>query len=408
MPALAHPPLDDFTELYLRLALQLERHIEGYVDAYFGPPQLKEQVLAEEKPSPKVLAKSTTQLRQQLDDASYDDRRKDYLQKQVHAMETVVNKLNGVKSPFLGEVEGYFDLKPDRPNEQAFLTALETLDDLFPGTGLLTERYESYRMQFEIPSDKQLQVLQLAAAEVENRTKGTIIGSELPEYEELELTIVKDRPWSAFNWYLGQAKSKIEFNVDLPLSGLSVIDTMAHETYPGHHLEHAVKENLLYYQKGYGENSVLLTLAPESLVSEGVANYGRELIYTRREALEWAVDRIFPLLPRQPEINVEAEIEISNALRAYDSLGGFLAFLLYVDGSSKEDCVKIALEHTPLTEERIQAYLKFILDPLWRSYIFNYYLGESLVETYVERGDKVKRFQSLLQQQFWPSLLAQG
>ncbi|MFX0114046.1 MAG: hypothetical protein ACFFB3_05830 [Candidatus Hodarchaeota archaeon] len=401
----SHPKLDDFTETYLRLALQLEKHIGGYVDAYFGPPELKEKVMAGEKPSFKVLDENVTYLISALDEINYEERRKDYLRKQVHAMAIIVRKLNGEKFSYLEEVEGCFDLKPDRPDDQVFRTALETLDDLFPGNGSIAERFETYRSQFEIPAEKQTLVLQLATEEVRKRSISTLVGSELPDYENVELSIVTDRPWGAFNWYLGQAQSKIEFNADQPMSGLSILDTMAHETYPGHHVEHAVKENLLYYQKGYGESGVLLTLAPESLISEGIANYGKKLIYTEKEAIKWAMEKIFPLLPKRPKIDIDTQIEISNALRSYDALGGCLAFLLYVDGYTTDETVKFALDHTHLTEERIRSYLKFIQDPLWRSYIFNYYLGESLVRDFAEKGDKRQQFQKLLQQQFWPSAL---
>ena len=37
---------------YLLLGLRLGRHVDGYVDAYYGPPELKEQADGEEPVAP--------------------------------------------------------------------------------------------------------------------------------------------------------------------------------------------------------------------------------------------------------------------------------------------------------------------------------------------------------------------
>ena len=34
------------SQRFVRLALALDRHIPGYIDAYFGPPEWKEQSIA--------------------------------------------------------------------------------------------------------------------------------------------------------------------------------------------------------------------------------------------------------------------------------------------------------------------------------------------------------------------------
>ncbi|MHA2495650.1 MAG: hypothetical protein ACXAEI_09175 [Candidatus Hodarchaeales archaeon] len=400
-----HPKLDDFTEHYLRLALQLDRHIEGYVDAYFGPPELKTQVLSEDLPSPKVLSKSINQLLYRLEEVDYDQRRTAYLQKQVAAIETTIKKLNGEKLNFIEEVEGCFDIRPEKAEEDSFLAALEALDEYLPGKGAITDRNDAYQKQFEIPQKQLPQILDLATEEVRQRSKTTIVSSELPENENMDIFTVTERPWSAYNWYLGQSQSKIEVNVDRPMDSLRILNLMAHECYPGHHTEHAIKEHLLYYQAGYGENAALLTLAPESLISEGIANYGRDLLFSRREALEWTAAQIFPLLPKQPVFDIETHLKILEANQAFDGLSSHIALLLYVDGCTKEEVVEFASKHSASTEERIQASLKFIQHPLWRSYVFNYFYGEIMVRQWCEKGDRERRFQELLRKQFWPSLL---
>ena len=48
--------MDESAERYLRLGLQIGRHVEGIVDAYYGPPELKAGVDAAPPVDPATLA----------------------------------------------------------------------------------------------------------------------------------------------------------------------------------------------------------------------------------------------------------------------------------------------------------------------------------------------------------------
>ncbi len=50
------------------------------------------------------------------------------------------------------------------------------------------------------------------------------------------------QPWAGYNWYDGGRRSRVDINTDLPARAWDLVHTVAHETYPGHHLEHAWKE----------------------------------------------------------------------------------------------------------------------------------------------------------------------
>ncbi len=67
----------------------------------------------------------------------------------------------------------------------------------------------------------------------------------LPEGEGLTIEEVRDEPWWAFNYYSGNLTSRVVVNVDVPTSGPDLVQLAAHEAYPGHHLEHVWKEQLL-------------------------------------------------------------------------------------------------------------------------------------------------------------------
>ena len=84
----------------------------------------------------------------------------------------------------------------------------------------------------------------------------------------------RGQPWTAYNWYDGGRRSRVDVNTDLPVRAPDLIHVIAHETYPGHHLEHAWKEADLVDRGGRLEASILLINTPECLISEGLADLG--------------------------------------------------------------------------------------------------------------------------------------
>jgi hypothetical protein len=83
---------------------------------------------------------------------------------------------------------------------------------------------------------------------------GSIV--ELPAGEALELELVEGQSWLAFNYYLGDLRSRIAVNVDLPVTSGDLAVLAAHEAYPGHHTEHALKEARLVRAQGLIEESI--------------------------------------------------------------------------------------------------------------------------------------------------------
>ena len=100
---------------------------------------------------------------------------------------------------------------------------------------------------------------------------------ELPEGEELTIEPVTDEPWWAFNYYLGDLRSRVVMNVDVPTTGLDLIHLAAHEVYPGHHTEHAVKEQLLARDQGAIEESLAARADAAGRAQRGHRRDGRGL-----------------------------------------------------------------------------------------------------------------------------------
>src|SRR5262245_29972373 len=98
---------------YVELALALERHIPGYIDAYFGPPEWKTASLAGDPRPIEELTEATAALAATLEqDATLDAQRRDFLSRHVTAMQTSLRLLQGESLSLTDETTLLYDIKP--------------------------------------------------------------------------------------------------------------------------------------------------------------------------------------------------------------------------------------------------------------------------------------------------------
>jgi hypothetical protein len=97
---------------YLLLGLRLGRHVDGLVDSYYGPAELKAQVDAEELVAPGQLVEDASSLHGSLDDG--------YLRDLVHGCWTYARVLAGEGMSYSDEVEGSYGVRPQRTPEAVF------------------------------------------------------------------------------------------------------------------------------------------------------------------------------------------------------------------------------------------------------------------------------------------------
>jgi hypothetical protein len=215
----------------------------------------------------------------------------------------------------------------------------------------------------------------------------------LPADEEFALELVAGEPWAAFNHYLGGRRSRIVVNTDLPFPGTEVVHLAAHEGYPGHHTEHAVKEELLLDRQGRLEESLQLVPTPQALLSEGVAELGSELLID--DALEGEFARIFAAagVPYDP---TEA-----GAIRAAREPLGYVtrnaALAIHEDGLPVEEARAYVERWALAPANRAAKSISFVTDPTWRAYAVTYTEGLRLARAWV--GGDPGRFRRLLTEQ---------
>jgi hypothetical protein len=183
---------------YLELGLRIGRHVEGFVDAYYGPPGIAERVEAEEPADPAELAATARALIEELDAAGLGEQRTRSLRGQLVALETVARRLGGEEMGYADEVEHCYGVRPQWTPETVFEAAHAALDEAIPGEGPLAERYERWKDALNVPGDVLAGALCSLARDCRARTARTI---GLPEGEDVDIELVSGKPWEAFNYY---------------------------------------------------------------------------------------------------------------------------------------------------------------------------------------------------------------
>jgi hypothetical protein len=369
-------------ERYLLLGHRIDRHVEGMVDAYFGPPQLAAQVAAEPPAHPSSLVAAADELLDELADG--------WLRDQVAGLRTFAGVLAGEARSYPDEVEGCYGVRPVHTDESEFAAAHERLEELLPGEGSLAERYEGWRKATLVPPDR---VEELANAVIDEARAATSRLVDLPSGEGVEVEIVHDVPWLAFNYYLGDLRSRISVNVDLTISALDLLQLAIHETYPGHHAERCCKEDALVRGRGLLEETIVLVPAPQSLVSEGIAELAPTLL------LEGDHGPALAAVLHDAGI----ELDLAHALAVEDARepcrgAEVNAALLFHDAGASEEETRAYLERWALLSPEIAAHLiRFLKEPTSRTYLITYSAGRRLCRSFV--ADRPDRFRQLLTEQ---------
>ncbi|MFO7538878.1 MAG: hypothetical protein R6X32_12605 [Chloroflexota bacterium] len=393
-------PLDAYGRSYLQLVLEIDKHIEGYIDAYYGPAELKTAVSATDKKAPAALLDDVAGLQATIPTA--DPRRTAYLTAALRAIDCTVRMLNGEAFAYTEEVARLYDVTPQPVAETRFEAAHRELDTLLPGQGSLAERMEVRRQRYTVEKDQILSLLELARAETRRRTAELV---ELPADEAVDIRLTDNQPWGAYNWYLGNGRSLIEFNTDVPTSALGLLSTFAHEGYPGHHTESMLKEMTLYRQKGYGEQAAMLLHSPAAVIAEGIATQAVDIIFPDDSHYAWTRE---VLLPQANLPTEETAAQMARLTQAGDQLryvNGNAALHYHGGRLTKEQTIDYIQTYGLATPERAAKSFSFLSHPLFRSYIFTYTQGYDLIEQATNGTDKTALFHRLLTEQVLPSQL---
>jgi hypothetical protein len=369
-------------EQYLLLGLRLGRHVDGLVDAYFGPPELAERAAAGDPIDPAALAEEADALLAEVPEG--------WLADQLRGLRTYAGVLAGEPIGYAEEVERCYGIRPTRTDEAVYAAAHEALDALLPGNGSLLDRREDWRESNMLEDDRLFPLLRELVADLRVRTRDTF---GLPEGEEIALEPVSDEPWWAFNYYLGGLCSHVVINTDVPTTVQDAVHLVAHEVYPGHHTEHAWKERLIVQERGELGEVILMVPTPQSLVSEGIAETGVDVLLDERGRAEVAAIVARHGLEYDPEL----AHAIAEAAAPLATVGMDAALLIHEEGCSLEEAQAFVERWGLSTPDRAAHRISFVTDPTWRAYVVCYSEGERLCRAWA--GGDPARFRRLLTEQ---------
>ena len=252
---------------YLELGLRLGRHVDGLVDAYYGPPEIAERVEAEEPRDPRAWCDAAALLDALDGDAS------------ARPAAGCAPSSSGSR-PLRAGSPARRSRSRTRSSaatacgrsaaEDVFEAAHRALDEL-PGSGPLAERYQAWREADglrgeQLPGCAGLVDDLRSRAEARRPSGGRGVVFEY----------VSDEPWAAFNYYQGGLRSRIAVNTDVAMRPRAV-ELVAHETYPGHHTEPPGRSSASS-ASGLPRGDALMIGAPQALIAEGIAEVGPEVL----------------------------------------------------------------------------------------------------------------------------------
>ena len=384
--ATAERPRDSMDALaadFVKTSLAIGEREEGYIDAYYGPPEWQAAAKADRR-SLRELGAAVGALAARIERLpaarGLDARRRLFMLGQIRAARTRIAMASGAKLSFADEAEGLFGVRPELKPLSAYDPVLARIDALVPGAGPLADRVDAFQNRFTIPKDRLEPVFRAAIAECRRRTLAHI---PLPADEKFTLEFVTGKSWSGYNYYKGAYTSLIQVNTDLPIRISRAVDLGCHEGYPGHHAYNVLLERELAKKRGWIEFTVNPLYSPQSIISEGSANYGIDLAFPGPEKLAFETRVLYPLagLPTADAARYDA------LLTALQDLGGarFTIAREYLEGRvGKEQAIALTQRYQLVSRKRAEQSIAFT--DQYRSYVINYGLGRDMVRAAVERG----------------------
>ncbi|MGO4446281.1 DUF885 domain-containing protein [Mycobacterium sp. 2YAF39] len=388
---------------YLLLGLRFDRVEEGYVDSFTGDPELRRIVAAEPSPQAADLARQAEKLLDELNAGSdLEQGRAEFIGAHLRALACAGRKFAGEDVGFVDEVEAYFDVRIGKGDPDQYRQAHAKLDDALGGAGPLAERMADYRAGEEVPPDRLEECIHAFSSALRDRVRAEY---PLSDAETITYEVVTDKPWSGFNYYLGNYTSTVAVNADLKQQMANLPRLVAHESYPGHHTEHCRKEAGLVAGKGQAEQTIFLVNTPQCLMAEGLADLALYAAIGPSWG-DWAGEIYADLGLSFDGDRAQA---VSEAAAALADVRQDAALMLHDEHRDVDDVVEFLKRWLLVDDERARQMLRFLSSPLWRAYTSTYIEGYRLLRGWLEaRPDDVslaQRFGRLLDEPLIPSTL---
>ncbi|MCV7170595.1 DUF885 domain-containing protein [Mycobacterium manitobense] len=394
---------DTLIREYLLLGLRFDRIEDGYVDSFTGDPALRRAVADEPPPDPADLARQARRLLAEIPQSGgLEQARADYLAAHLRALDCAGRKFAGEQVGFVDEVEAYFDVRIGKGDPSRYEAAHAKLEEALPGDGPLAERVQAHRTADEIPPERLEECIHAFSSALRDRVRADF---PLPDAETINYEVVTDKPWSGFNYYLGNYTSTVAVNADLKQQMANLPRLVAHESYPGHHTEHCRKEFGLVAGQNQVEQTIFLVNTPQCLMAEGLADLALHAAIGSGWGV-WASEIYADLGLRFDGHRAQA---VSEATAALADVRQDAALMLHDEHRDVDDVVDFLRHWLLVDDKRARQTLRFLSSPLWRAYTSTYVEGYRLLRGWLDARPAdvslTQRFGRLLDEPLIPSSL---
>lgn len=364
--------LDGLASEYALLAARAARLLPGLAEV---PPAVRRRVLDEPRPRASALVRDAGRLRVALAGAGLDTPRARFLAAQLRACEATVRRLAGQDREFVAEVADTFGVTVRPGSEEDYAAAHRAIGELLPGTGPLARRWAEHRRVDEVPPALLLPALRALTGALRE-----LVPWRLPHGEQVGYRLVADAPWAALHSWSGGGRSLVSVNRGARVRWSQLSGLVAHESYPGHHVQRCRAE-----LAGPPERRVVLTCSPQSVVAEGAAEAGLDVLVGpgwgrwAREVLSGVADIGGELAERlAPAVRALAPVRLDAALLLNDRR------LPY---GTRAERARLHLERWLLVDPpRAARIVDGLAAPRWRGYVAAHVEGPLIVNNWL-RGD---------------------
>ncbi len=376
-------PGGDLPAAYVALCLRLRRLVPALVAPVAVDPVLRWTVGSEPVPTAAELVRQAGQLAAALPDAGLSPGRERFLAAQLGALEWRARGLAGQRIPFRREVRECLGLSTTPGEPDAYRAAHRELAALLGGRGTAAEQLAVHRRRDGIPRERLGPAVRALSTALRRRVA--------PRYGLAPAEAVAYRPvdgasWRALHTYTGGHRSVVQVNTGAVLGAGRLPRLVAHEAYPGHHVECSRGEAAV--ASGCAEPGITLLGSAQTVVSEGLAECALGTAVGPRWG-RWASDLLAPVgVPLDGEL---AE-RLDPVLAVLRRVRLDAALLLHDDGPPTSRRIAAAEAHLQrwllLDAGRARRVVEALARPLWRAHVVASVEGAVIVRTWLDRGSE--------------------
>lgn len=366
---------------YIALCLRLRRMVPALVAPVAVDPVVRWMVENEPVPTAAELVRQAGRLAVALPDAGLPPARKRFLAAQLGALEWRARSLAGQHVPFSREVRECLGLSATPGEPDAYRAAHRELAALLGGRGTVGERLAARRSRDGVPRERLAPAVRALSTALRRRVAAQY---GLAPAEAVAYRFVDDASWSALHTYAGGHRSLVRVNAGAVFGAARLPRLVAHEAYPGHHVECGRAEAAV--AAGRAEQGITLLSSPQTVVSEGLAECALGTAVGPRWG-GWASDVLAP-------VAVPLDGELADRL---DPVWAVLrrvrvdaALMLHDDGPPTSGRITAAEAHVRrwllLDAERARRVVEALARPLWRAHVVASVEGAEIVRARLDRG----------------------